>query len=58
MGSRLLLFQRKRWIRQSDITDIASVVLPVAPVVEKSGSFMDWQGKVDGLVSSNNSGVS
>ena len=33
-------------IRQSDITDIASVVLPVAAVVEKSGSFMDWQGKV------------
>ena len=32
-------------IRQSDITDIASVVLPVAAVVEKSGSFMDWQGK-------------
>jgi len=33
-------------IRQSDITDIANVVLPVAAVVEKSGSFMDWQGKV------------
>jgi NADH-quinone oxidoreductase subunit G len=33
-------------IRQSDITEIASVVLPVATVVEKSGSFMDWQGKV------------
>ena len=31
-------------IRQSDITDIASVVLPVAAVVEKSGSFLDWQG--------------
>ena len=31
-------------IRQSDVTDIASVVLPVAAVVEKSGSFMDWQG--------------
>ena len=31
-------------IRQSDITEIASVVLPVAAVVEKSGSFMDWQG--------------
>ena len=30
----------------SDITDIAQVVLPVAAVVEKSGSFMDWQGKV------------
>jgi NADH-quinone oxidoreductase subunit G len=33
-------------IRHSDITDIASVVLPVAAVVEKSGSFMDWQGNV------------
>ena len=33
-------------IRESDITDIAQVVLPVAAVVEKSGSFMDWQGKV------------
>ena len=31
-------------IRQSDITEIASVVLPVAAAVEKSGSFMDWQG--------------
>jgi NADH-quinone oxidoreductase subunit G len=31
-------------IRQSDITEIASVVLPVAAVVEKSGSFIDWQG--------------
>ena len=33
-------------IRESDITDIAQVILPVAAVVEKSGSFMDWQGKV------------
>ncbi len=33
-------------IRESDITDIAQVVLPVAAVVEKSGSFKDWQGKV------------
>jgi NADH-quinone oxidoreductase subunit G len=32
-------------IRESDITDIAQVVLPVAAVVEKSGSFADWQGK-------------
>ena len=31
-------------IRQSDITEIASVILPVAAVVEKSGSFIDWQG--------------
>jgi len=33
-------------IRESDITDIAQVVLPVAAVVEKSGSFLDWQGKI------------
>ena len=33
-------------IRHSDITEIASVLLPVAAVIEKSGSFMDWQGKV------------
>jgi len=32
-------------IRESDITDIAQIVLPVAAVVEKSGSFMDWQGR-------------
>ena len=32
-------------IRHSDITEIAQVVFPVATVVEKSGSFMDWQGK-------------
>ena len=31
-------------IRQSAMTEIADVVLPVAAVVEKSGSFMDWQG--------------
>lgn len=33
-------------IRHSDITEIANVVLPVAAVVEKSGSFMDWQGNI------------
>ncbi|ASY12848.1 NADH-quinone oxidoreductase subunit G [Candidatus Nanopelagicus hibericus] len=32
-------------IRHSDITEIAQVVFPVATVVEKNGSFMDWQGK-------------
>jgi NADH-quinone oxidoreductase subunit G len=31
-------------IRQSAMTEIADVVLPVAAVVEKNGSFMDWQG--------------
>lgn len=32
-------------IRKSSMTEVADVILPVAAVVEKSGSFMDWQGK-------------
>jgi NADH-quinone oxidoreductase subunit G len=31
-------------IRKSVMTEVADVILPVAPVVEKSGSFVDWQG--------------
>ena len=33
-------------ISHSAVTAIADVVLPVAAVVEKRGSYMDWQGKV------------
>ncbi|MFM7624496.1 MAG: molybdopterin-dependent oxidoreductase, partial [Actinomycetota bacterium] len=32
-------------IRKSAITDIANVVLPVAAVVEKSGTFVNWEGR-------------
>ena len=32
-------------IRFGSATDIAQVILPVAAVVEKSGTFLDWQGK-------------
>jgi len=32
-------------IRQSAITEIANVVLPVAAVAEKSGTFLDWEGR-------------
>ena len=32
-------------IRRSAITEIANVVLPVAAVAEKSGSFMSWEGR-------------
>ena len=32
-------------IRESAITDIANVVLPVAAVVEKSGTFINWEGR-------------
>ncbi len=32
-------------IRKSTITDIANVVLPVAAVAEKSGSFVNWEGR-------------
>jgi NADH-quinone oxidoreductase subunit G len=32
-------------IRSSEVTKIADVVLPVAAVPEKSGSFMNWEGR-------------
>jgi len=32
-------------IRRSPVTDRADVVLPVAPAVEKSGTFLDWEGR-------------
>jgi NADH-quinone oxidoreductase subunit G len=32
-------------IRESAVTAYADVVLPVAPVVEKAGSFLDWEGR-------------
>ena len=32
-------------IRESAITEIANVVLPVAAVVEKSGTFINWEGR-------------
>ena len=36
-------------IRRSAITDVANVILPVAAVVEKSGSFMSWEGRARGF---------
>ncbi|MFV2019183.1 NADH-quinone oxidoreductase subunit G [Micromonospora sp. LOL_023] len=33
-------------IRGSAVTRRADVVFPVAPVVEKSGSFVDWEGRL------------
>ena len=32
-------------LRHSAVTERADVVLPVAPVVEKSGTFLDWEGR-------------
>ncbi|MGA5463805.1 NADH-quinone oxidoreductase subunit G [Mycobacterium sp. NPDC050041] len=32
-------------LRESAVTAIADVVFPVAPVVEKSGSFVNWEGR-------------
>jgi NADH-quinone oxidoreductase subunit G len=32
-------------IRKSALTDVANVILPVAAVVEKSGSFVNWEGR-------------
>jgi len=32
-------------LRHSEVTERADVVLPVAPVVEKGGTFVDWEGR-------------
>jgi NADH-quinone oxidoreductase subunit G len=33
-------------LRSSAVTELADVVLPIAPVVEKTGTFVDWEGRV------------
>ncbi len=33
-------------VRESDVTALADVVFPVAPVAEKAGAFLDWEGRV------------
>ena len=33
-------------LRESAVTELADVVFPVAPVVEKSGAFLDWEGRI------------
>ena len=33
-------------IRSSAVTQVADVVFPVAPVAEKAGMFVDWEGRV------------
>ncbi|MBD9698699.1 NADH-quinone oxidoreductase subunit G [Flavimobilis sp. GY10621] len=33
-------------VRASEVTDLADVVLPVAPPAEKSGSYLNWEGRV------------
>jgi NADH-quinone oxidoreductase subunit G len=33
-------------LRHSAITEAADVVFPVAPVVEKAGSFLNWEGRI------------
>ena len=32
-------------VRTSEVTEIADVVLPVAPMVERPGSFVNWEGR-------------
>ncbi|WP_058038690.1 NADH-quinone oxidoreductase subunit G [Rhodococcus sp. KB6] len=32
-------------IRHSGVTELADVVFPVAPVAEKPGTFLDWEGR-------------
>ncbi len=32
-------------LRQGTVTELADVVFPVAPVVEKAGAFLNWEGR-------------
>jgi len=36
-------------LRSSAVTELADVVLPAAPVVEKDGSFLNWEGRFRGF---------
>ena len=33
-------------LRESPVTQVADVVFPVAPVVEKDGAFINWEGRI------------
>ncbi|QIK82607.1 NADH-quinone oxidoreductase subunit G [Sanguibacter sp. HDW7] len=33
-------------VRASEVTDLADVVLPVAPPAERSGTYLNWEGRV------------
>ncbi|MFT0762262.1 NADH-quinone oxidoreductase subunit G [Actinomyces sp. F1_1611] len=33
-------------VRRSELTELADVVLPVAPAVEKNGTFINWEGRL------------
>lgn len=33
-------------VRSSEVTELADVVLPVAPPLEKNGTFIDWEGRL------------
>jgi len=46
-----LAFEKARFVvsfevRQSDVTEFADVVLPVAPPAERAGAFWNWEGRV------------
>src|SRR5690625_1175701 len=36
-------------VRTSDVTELAHVVLPVAPPSEKAGTYLNWEGRVRGF---------
>jgi NADH-quinone oxidoreductase subunit G len=33
-------------LRESEVTELADVVFPAAPVVEKAGAYLSWEGRV------------
>lgn len=33
-------------LRESEVTELADVVFPVAPVAEKAGAYLNWEGRI------------
>ncbi len=33
-------------LRESEVTELADVVFPVAPAVEKGGAYLNWEGRI------------
>lgn len=45
-GLRATPFVVSLELRESEVTELADVVFPVAPVVEKAGAYLNWEGRI------------
>lgn len=45
-GLRAAPFVVSLELRESEVTELADVVFPVAPAVEKGGAYLNWEGRI------------